>query len=133
MAEPSVSLLDSQQWEQRVIVCGSRHWRDRQKVVDRLARLPTDTLIVVGYDPEKKRPKGADEIVYQESLRMGLNIETHPALWEIYNKGAGFVRNKEMAELGARLCICFWDGISTGSFDMMGQSVKRGIPVEVIH
>lgn len=118
---------------QRVIVTGSRHWRDRAKIASRLFELPPDSTIVVGYNPEKDTPKGVDRIAYQEAQKLGLKLEPHPALWEQHGKGAGFVRNKEMAELGAQLCLAFWDGLSTGTFDMMGQAVKRGIPVEVIH
>lgn len=116
----------------RVIVTGSRHWRNRDKIVDRLAELPGDTIIVVGFDPEKNKPDGVDRIAYQEAQKLGLIVEPHPALWDLHKKAAGFIRNKEMAEAGAQLCLAFWDGLSTGTFDMMGQAVKRGIPVEVI-
>jgi hypothetical protein len=118
---------------ERVIVTGSRHWRDREKISKRLEKLPPETTIVVGYDPEKKKPKGVDEIVYEEGVRLGFTVEPHPARWEEFGKPAGFIRNKEMADVGGKLCIAFWDGLSTGTFDMMGQAVKRGIPVEVIH
>ena len=122
----------------RVIVCGSRHWRDRKKIVDRLALLPGVTAIVVGYDPEKDKPPGADRLAYQEAQKLGLTVEPHPAEWDKYGKPgrknpAGVIRNKEMAEGGANLCIAFWDGLSSGTLDMMNQAVKRGIPVEVIH
>lgn len=111
----------------RVIVCGSRHWRDRKKIVDRLALLPGVTTVVHG------NAQGADRIAHQEAEKLGLLVEPHPPDWDQYGKKAAFVRNREMAEGGARLCIAFWDGLSTGTFDMMGQAVKRGIPVEVIH
>ena len=117
----------------RVIVCGSRHWRDRKKIVDRLFLLPANTTIVVGYNPDRETPRGADRIAYQEAQKLGLNVEPHPALWEEHGKKAGLLRNKEMAEGGAFLCIAFWDGLSTGTLDMMCQAVKRGIPVRVIH
>lgn len=122
----------------RVIVTGSRRWRDRARIADRLADFPGDTVIVVGYDPEKKKPDGADRLAYQEAQKLGLLVEPHPAEWDKYGKPggrknpAGFIRNKEMAEAGAQLCLAFWDGLSTGTFDMMGHAVKRGIPVEVI-
>lgn len=117
----------------RVIVCGSRHWRDREKITNRLAGLPIVVTVVVGYNPEKDTPKGADRIAYQEAQKLGLAVEPHPAAWELHGKGAGFVRNREMAEGGAILCLAFWDGLSSGTLDMMTQAVKRGIPVEVIH
>jgi len=117
----------------RVIVCGSRHWRDRKKIVDRLYLLHAATVIVVGYNPDKDTPKGADRIAYQEAQKLGLAVEPHPAEWDVYGKAAGAIRNKEMAEGGAKLCLAFWDGLSSGTLDMINQAVKRGIPVEVIH
>lgn len=121
----------------RVIVCGSRRWRDRQKVADRLFELPVETMIVVGYNPLNDTPKGADRIAYQEAQKLGLKVEPHPAQWDRYGVGrnknpAGFIRNKEMAQAGASLCIAFWDGFSTGTEHMMGQARLHGIPVEVI-
>lgn len=121
----------------RVIVCGTRRWRDREKIADRLFDLAPDTVIVVGYDPERDKPDGADRIAYQEAQKLGLSVETHPAEWDRYGKPgrknpAGMIRNKEMAEAGAERCLAFWDGLSSGTFDMMGQAVRRGIPVEVI-
>lgn len=117
----------------RIIVTGSRRWRDREKIIQRLVELPIGTMIVVGYDPERKKPEGADEITWEEAPKLGLQVEPHPALWDQYGKKAGFLRNTEMAEAGAQRCLAFWDGLSTGTFDMMGKAVKRGIPVEVIH
>lgn len=116
----------------RVIVTGSRGWTDRGRIRRRLAQLPPNATIVVGYDPVKKRPGGADRFAFEEAPKLGLLVEPHPARWDEQGKRAGFVRNKEMAYLGAVLCIAFWDGRSTGTFDMMGQAVKHGIPVDVV-
>lgn len=116
----------------RVIVCGSRKWNDRERVEYRLAALPGDTVIVVGYNPEKDTPKGADRFAYQEAQKLGLTVEPHPAQWDLYGKDAGFVRNEEMAAAGAKLCLAFWDSRSTGTADMMARARKHGIPVEVL-
>ncbi len=116
----------------RVIVCGSREWSDRERVEYRLAELPGDTVIVVGYDPEKKTPRGADRFAYQGAQRLGLSVEPHPARWGELGKRAGYVRNAEMADGGAELCIAFWDGLSDGTRHMMTLAEMRGIPVEEI-
>ena len=118
--------------EMRVLVCGSRHWQDRDPIIDRLADLPGTSTIVVGYDPEHDRPQGVDRIAYQEAQKLGLLVEPHPALWEKYGKSAGFRRNTEMVDLGADLCIAFWDGKSNGTKDTMTKAEEVNIPVEIV-
>lgn len=77
--------------------------------------------------------RGVDRIAHQEAQKAGLLIESHPADWDRYGKAAGFIRNEEMAKLGADLCICFWDGRSRGTLHMMEMAAKYGIPIEVQH
>ena len=112
--------------KQRVIVCGSRRWNDRDRIASRLVDLPTNSIVVHG------NAKGADRIAHQEAQKLGLLVEPHPADWGRYGKTAGPIRNKEMADLGATLCIAFWDGQSAGTRNMIEQAKQRGIPVEVI-
>lgn len=89
-------------------------------------------MIVVGYDPERDRPPGVDRIAYQEAQKLGLLVEPHPAFWDAHpGRSAGFVRNEEMAALGADLCIAFWDGRSNGTYDMIQRATRHGIPTEI--
>jgi len=110
----------------RVIVCGSRRWRDRDMIADRLAELPATSTIVQG------GAGGADRIASQEAQKLGLRIEEHSAQWERYGKRAGYLRNKEMAELGADLVIAFWDGRSEGTMHMVDLAEENGIDFELI-
>jgi len=110
----------------RVIVCGSRRWRDRKAIVDRLFDLPVDSVIVHG------DAAGADRIAHQEAQKLGFEVEVYPAEWDIYGKRAGLLRNIRMAGVGADLCIAFWDGSSTGTAHMMDTARAHGIPVEVV-
>lgn len=110
----------------RIIVCGSRRWRDRDAITSRLFDLPTDSVVVQG------GAQGADRIAKQEAEKLGLLVEEHAAEWGSLGKRAGLIRNTQMAALGADLCIAFWDGNSTGTAHMMDEARKRGIPVEVI-
>lgn len=120
----------------RVICTGSRDWASpeamRRTVAARLSELPPDTLIVVGYDPEKRTPRGVDRFAYEEANRLGLAVETHPAEWGKYGKGAGYRRNTEMAQMGADLCLAFWNEESSGTEHMIEQAEKYGIPVELV-
>jgi len=109
----------------RVIVCGSREWTDRDAIANRLFDLPTDAVIVHG------AAKGADRIAGQEAQKLGLLVEEHPADWEYYGKRAGFLRNRRMAEIGADLCLAFWDGRSSGTAMMVDLAEKYDIPVEL--
>jgi YspA, cpYpsA-related SLOG family len=111
----------------RVIICGSRGWSDRQRIEERLFYLPPDAVIVHG------AARGVDRIAHQEAEKAGFLLEPHPAEWERYGKRAGFIRNEEMANLGADLLIAFWDGRSRGTLDMMERCAKYGIPIEVNH
>jgi hypothetical protein len=115
----------------RVIVCGSRGWHDRDKIAERfhalvLTHAPHYPVIVHG------NARGADRLADEEAGKAGLLTEPHPADWDTHGKAAGFIRNEEMAKLGAALCIAFWDGRSTGTQDMMTRAEKHGIPVEVV-
>jgi hypothetical protein len=113
----------------RVIVCGSRKWRDRAAIIARLVQLPPrdDTVVVHG------GAKGADRIAHQEAQKLGLLVEVHEPDYETYSaKRAPLIRNEAMAGLGADLCIAFWDGRSTGTQHMMTVASAAGIPVEVV-
>lgn len=127
----------------RVIVCGPRTWTDRKRIADRFFDLGLETenlscTIVHG------QARGADRIAGQEAAKLGFIVEPHPAKWEEHGsdcscppgkpvcKVAGPRRNRLMASLGADLCIAFWDGMSTGTKDMVNVAKAHGIPVEEI-
>src|SRR5574337_486757 len=109
----------------RVIVCGSRRWHDRQRIADRLGDLPPDSVIVHG------GARGADRSAEQEAQKWGLLVEAHLPRYDLHGaKRAPLIRNIDMAELGADLCIAFWDGRSTGTAHMIEKAREQGIPVE---
>ncbi len=111
----------------RIIVCGSRSWTARAVIADRLRRLDPSAVVVHG-----DCPNGADRIVDQEARWALLAVERHKADWERHGKAAGFIRNEEMAELGAALCIAFWDGRSRGTADMVQRAEAHDIPTEIV-
>lgn len=127
----------------RVIVCGSRKWTDREAIASRLAELPSTAIVVHG------GAGGADSIAGQEAEKLGFLVEPHRAKWAEHDREgltavpcncgpksnhcprAGHRRNEQMAELGADLCIAFWDGFSRGTADMVDRAEAHGIPLDL--
>jgi len=114
----------------RVIVTGSRIHDDRDMIEQALRALEqkadwTDIILVHG------AAAGADSIAQDVAFDNGWIVEPHPADWAKYGNRAGYVRNQEMADLGADLVIAFPIGESRGTRMMIDIATKAGIPVEV--
>lgn len=116
----------------RVLVTGSRFWSDRQAVFraldDQLKQ--ADGLLTVVHGAAA----GADTfagcwaaIRGHETNRVA--VEPHPAEWHIYGKSAGPMRNQEMVDLGADVCLAFPKGDSRGTRHCMTAAAHAGIPV----
>lgn len=75
---------------------------------------------------------GADTIAGYVWTEFGGEVEVHDADWERYGKAAGNIRNQEMVELGAYLCLAFPMKQSTGTFDCIRRAENAGIPVQTI-
>jgi hypothetical protein len=57
-------------------------------------------------------------------------LKIFPAQWSIYGKGAGYIRNREMAQYADAL-IAFWDGKSKGTKNMIDEAKKQGLIIKV--
>lgn len=107
----------------RVIIAGSRGITDYAIVEDavRAAGLPI-TEIVSG------RARGVDALGERYALKCGIPLKFFPAYWSQHGKGAGFIRNQEMAEYAEAL-IVVWDGYSKGTADMINKAIERRLKV----
>ncbi len=86
----------------RVIVCGSRYWRDEQRIKQEICALVSsygDVTVVHG-----DCPTGADAAARKWAESRGATEERHPADWLKHGRAAGPLRNQEMADAGAELC-----------------------------
>jgi gene 61 protein len=80
---------------------------------------------------------GADTEAARAGQRLlNLPIEIHRADWNTYGRAAGPIRNKEMVNLGADLCLAFPDHPkgqgSRGTWGCIELAHQAGIPTLVV-
>ena len=112
----------------RVLVCGSRFWKDYGKIKARLLLLPKDCTIIEGEAP------GADLVSRTVAIEIGLDVVGVCANWTRYGKAAGPIRNDRMLRFKPHLVLAFHEDIesSRGTKDTVTKARNLGIPVEVI-
>ncbi|GCD94058.1 SLOG family protein [Embleya hyalina] len=115
----------------RILTTGSRHWTDataiKAAITDTLTEYGPDATVVHGAAP------GADTLVDQVARSLGLPTERHPAQWRARGRSAGPIRNQQMVDLGAVVCLAFPLAGSFGTADCMRRATAAGIPVRVAH
>lgn len=108
----------------KIIVAGTRDYNNVKLIREHLEKLDITTLIC-------GMCKGVDKIAFDYCKEKNIPIDIYPAKWEEFGKAAGPIRNQEMSEV-ADMAICFWDGISRGTKDMITKMRKKRKPVTVI-
>jgi len=115
----------------RILCGGSRGWDDPELIVDVLARLEAERglnpLIVHG------GARGADRMIGAAAEGLGYLVEVHIPDWASSRGRAGFIRNQLMVDLGAELCLAFWDGDSHGTRDLIARAKIAEIPTEIYY
>lgn len=131
----------------RIIVTGCRDWMWPDLVEAELEQLygdlePDELLVVVHGDCPTGADRYAKEWVEQRRRRAKQYTTAHranpppdhdpyPYKRELGKRG-GPARNQEMANNGADLCVAYWDGVSTGTLDMITRAVLAGIRVVIV-
>jgi hypothetical protein len=112
----------------RVIICGSRYWKDEQAIHDCIDELPKGSVVIEG------RATGADSIAEAYAFSKGILVIAIAARWDWYGRAAGPIRNLELIDWGRPdKVIAFHDDIgnSRGTKDMVKQAKKQKIEVEL--
>lgn len=120
----------------RILVTGSREW-DNSAVMEPYLQDAYWYASRMGYTPVLVHgacPTGADQMADEVwTLGTGLEPERHPADWSV-GKAAGFIRNKQMVDLGAWVCLAFCQAGAgnKGTDHCAGLAEAAGIPVRRI-
>lgn len=110
----------------RIIVCGGRDFADSDLIRRVLSEYTHAKPTIVHGDC-----RGADKLAARIAEdELGFDVDPHPADWDNDGKAAGFIRNEQMARLGAGLCIAFPGG--PGTKHMAERAQRYGIPVRRI-
>lgn len=115
----------------KVLVCGSRYYRDRDRVFEVLdayrGRIGPHMLIISG------GAQGADEFARQWAADRKVDHLIMYAKWEVEGRGAGPIRNRRMAKKKPRLVLAFHPDLdqSRGTRDMIGLADKLKIKFKV--
>lgn len=116
----------------KVIIAGSRNFNDKEllyeKVNEILSTIDDEFEIVSGHC------RGADMLGELYAVDHHINFITFPALWNIYGKSAGYIRNYEMAKYAGEggILIAFPVGESKGTRMMIKIAEQIGMEVFVI-
>ena len=78
---------------ERVLIYGSRTWRDPEPIQAFVTSLPDDAVVIHG------GAAGADRLAGEAARARGLTVEVYWADWATHGKAAGPIRN---AVMGAR-------------------------------
>lgn len=112
----------------RILITGSRHGWDADDLGHALERLraeyPGATLV-------HGAARGVDIQAATVWRSWGLPTEAHPALWAAHGKGAGPIRNQEMVDAGAEICVAFLVPGSRGTADCLTRARTAGIPTRI--
>jgi hypothetical protein len=130
----------------RILVTGSRDWPDpRTGYVWEALDFAVENAKILGHTyvtvVHGDCPTGVDAMAadycedvasHWEHAGIELFVEAHPADWAKHGKAAGPLRNQEMVDLGADICLAFPLNASRGTRDCMRRAEAAGIPVKVV-
>jgi hypothetical protein len=115
----------------KYIVAGSRSYKHTSKSFERLSECILKSRVY--FEDEFSDSKditiisgdchGPDRMGAKWARENDIEVEVYPADWDRHGKAAGMIRNAEMADAGDVL-ICFWDGESRGTKNMIQEMAK---------
>ncbi len=115
----------------RILICGSRHFNDYQKLCNEMDELNLDEVQLITIISGHAR--GADTLGEKYAEECGWELDVYPADWKTYGKRAGPIRNSKMLKEGKPdLVVAFRGPNSRGTQNMIDQSLKAGVKI-IVH
>lgn len=121
----------------KVLVCGGRNYKDKNKVFDTLDRLhnqrPIEMIVhggAGGYD-ERSEPYGADQIAEEWAALNKIPTSVYNADWKNEGRSAGPKRNARMLQQELPHGVVAFPG-GPGTKNMIELAEKAGVPVKKI-
>lgn len=111
----------------RTIIAGSRDITDRDLILQAIRARPADWHISSVISGEAR---GVDRTARDLAVSFGVPVVRMPANWDMHGREAGYIRNKEMAEVADGL-IAIWDGHSRGTASMIQIAEEKNLRVFV--
>jgi len=121
----------------KILVCGGRDYKDKQKLFDCLSRMHD-----VGGDPWLMEithlihggATGADSYASEWAMANTCHdgtpifVSVYHAQWDKHGRSAGSIRNQQMLDEGKpQMVVAFPGGIGTA--DMVSRAAAAGLPV----
>lgn len=108
-----------------ILICGSRDWTDYDLIFNELSNLVYDKnlsqcLLIEG------GARGADALARKAARELGIEVKTVYAKWS-RGKFAGFMRNKQMVDMGPDIVLAFQKNKSKGTQITIDLAAKKGI------
>ncbi len=115
--------------EIKVVVAGLRNYNNyssaKNFIDEVLSDYKDDTITILSGGCT-----GADMLGERYAKEHDLKIIRHNANWKLLGKSAGPIRNRKMAR-ECDLVICFWDGKSPGTKNMIQSAREFNKPVKI--
>lgn len=115
----------------RVIIAGSRSFYDFSKLSDSCDNILEEVVKTHQIIIFSGGAMGTDYLGERYARERGYGLHVFPADWKKYGNSAGPIRNMLMAD-NADALICFWDGRSRGPRNIIFESNKRKLQVNII-
>ena len=112
----------------RLLVCGSRDWKDREAIRAKLLELRPE-LVIHG-----AHWSGADKIAADLCLELGIPQQPYPARWRDSGRSAGPRRNQQMLNEGRpdQVLAFHLQKRQRGTDDMVHRAHMLGLPIKVV-
>ena len=116
----------------RILVTGSRTWTDKVTIANAIRQAWIDADKPYRVTVVHGGARGADYIAGVFAKRMNFDVEVYPIddeTWAKFGATAGYLRNRDMVELGADVCLAFIRNESKGATMCAKLAENAGIPV----